>query len=675
MTRCTSLFPPQSRSYDAFGSRRAFIGFSAAFLLLFTHSDKAFARNVILFVADGLRQGSVNNADAPTMSRIRKEGVFFSNSHALFPTLTTPNASAIATGHGLGDTDDFGNFLYVGYPLSFLGQTQVPFIENDRAIGNLNSHFGGNYLGEETLISVAVKNGYNTAAIGKVGPIVIQAILEAKPFPGFDGPPRTVIIDDATGKSGGIPVDPGIGKAIAEAGLPAVAPDRSNGAPPKTEKDNSFTGNNSTVGTHEPNRVQQQYFVDVFTKVVLPIFGKEGKPFVAVFWSRDPDGTQHNQGDSLNKLSPGINGPTSKAAVRNADDGLHQIMNFVESTPALADDTDIFITSDHGFSTISRHDVDSSGNAFTTSYAATQTYREATGRQEVNTGFLPPGFLAIDIAHHLNLPIFDADSTVTISGTEQYKPIDPTIGQPTPEKSVRPLLGNCLIGGTGTLSTPTDATIVVAANGGSDLIYVNRPSPAFISGLVDFISSRDYVSGILTDPKFGPVNGALNLADVNLKGSTRLPVPAIVVNFRSFSLDPSDPLQSAVTVCDAGLQQGQGMHGSFSRADTLNNMAAVGPDFKEGYVDDAPVSNADIAPTLAHVLKLDLRANGHLVNRVAEEALAGGPASTPFQTGVKQSAASGSGMKTVLRYEKVGDVYYFDCAGFEGRTVGLSADR
>ena len=33
-----------------------------------------------------------------------------------------------------------------------------------------------------------------------------------------------------------------------------------------------------------------------------------------MFWSRDPDGTLHNQGDSLNQLTPGINGPTSLAA-------------------------------------------------------------------------------------------------------------------------------------------------------------------------------------------------------------------------------------------------------------------------------------------------------------------------------------------------------------------------
>ena len=44
-----------------------------------------------------------------------------------------------------------------------------------------------------------------------------------------------------------------------------------------------------------------------------------------VFWSRDPDGSQHNQGDSLLKLTPGINGPTSMAAIRNADDDLSRV--------------------------------------------------------------------------------------------------------------------------------------------------------------------------------------------------------------------------------------------------------------------------------------------------------------------------------------------------------------
>ena len=46
------------------------------------------------------------------------------------------------------------------------------------------------------------------------------------------------------------------------------------------------------------------------------------------------------------------------------------------------------------------------------------------------------------------------------------------------------------------------------------------------------------------------------------------------------------------------------MHGSFGRGDTMNFMAAIGPDFKAGFVDDAPASNADIGKTLARILGL-----------------------------------------------------------------------
>lgn len=650
-------------------SSNALVVFSGLILLLFC--EVTLARNVILFVADGLRQGSVNDEDAPTMSLLRERGVFFSNSHSLFPTLTTPNASAIATGHFLGDTGDFGNALYTGYTLSVVGETQVPFLENDRVLGNVDEHFGGNYLHEATLISYAAKHGYNTAAIGKLGPTLIQDAPEANPFKGLVAIPQTVVVDDSTGKSGGIPLEPRVAQALHDAHLPVVSPDRSNGAALKSQGDNGFPGNNSVPGTGAPNLVQQKYFVDVLTKVVLPLFRNDRKPFMVVFWSRDPDGTQHNEGDSLNRLSPGINGPTSKAAVHNADDNLKQIMNCLQTTPGLADDTDIFITSDHGFSTISKHAMKADGTEFASCYAASQIYKDATGRQEVNTGFLPPGFLAIDLAHHLNLPLFDPDSTVTIDGSERYKPVDPTIGHATPEKSQRPISGSGLIGGTGVISDPSDAKLIVAANGGSDLIYLNGQDPRLAEELVDFLSKRDYVSGIFTDPALGQIKGALSLSDLNCKGSAVLPTPAIIVSFRSFSQNAADPLQSAVTICDTGLQEGQGMHGSFSRADTLNIMAAAGPDFKKAYIDVAPVSNADIALTLAQVLHLELPQNGRLVGRIIAEALVEGPDVMPFVSGIKESEANVSGMKTRLRYQKVNETMYFDSAGFEERTVGL----
>src|ERR1700761_3732391 len=110
-------------------------------------------RNLIIFIADGLRHDSVNATDAPTLLALRQRGVHFSNSHSLFPTLTTPNASAIATGHYLGDTGDFSNTEYVGYPTFNHGDfgkapgSPTPFLENDSVLGDLDDHAAnGNFL-------------------------------------------------------------------------------------------------------------------------------------------------------------------------------------------------------------------------------------------------------------------------------------------------------------------------------------------------------------------------------------------------------------------------------------------------------------------------------------------------------------------------------------------------
>ncbi len=255
----------------------------------------AFARNVIIFVADGLRSGSVNEQDAPTLTSIREKGVFFQNSHALFPTFTTPNASAIATGHYLGDTGDFSNTVYTGYLTARLDNTQTPFIESDSVLSDIDKHFSGNFLDEETLLAFAKDHGFETAAVGKVGPTLIQVIAEANPVHGSVPIPGTIIIDDATGKKGGVPLSSRAAEALTAARLPLVAPDRSNQTAPTAPENNGYPGTNETPGTVQPNVSQQQYFTDAFTKAVLPLFVGEHQPFAAVFWTRDPDGTQRGR--------------------------------------------------------------------------------------------------------------------------------------------------------------------------------------------------------------------------------------------------------------------------------------------------------------------------------------------------------------------------------------------
>src|SRR5437868_3758883 len=160
--------------------------------------QSAHPRNIIVFIADGLRHNSVNATDAPTMYQLAREGVSFVNSHALFPTFTTANASAIATGHYLGDTGDFSNVIYIGYPVAHANNTVTPFLEVNPVIADIDEHFGGDFLNEETILKMARGRGFSTAAIGKVGPTLI--------FDHIDFGKNTIVIDDATGGTNGVPI-------------------------------------------------------------------------------------------------------------------------------------------------------------------------------------------------------------------------------------------------------------------------------------------------------------------------------------------------------------------------------------------------------------------------------------------------------------------------------------
>jgi hypothetical protein len=116
--------------------------------------------------------------------------------------------------------------------------------------------------------------------------------------------------------------------------------------------------------------------------------------------------------------------------------------------------------------------------------------------------------------------------------------------------------------------------------------------------------------------------------------------------------------------------QGQGHHGSFSRADTANFMAARGPAFKTGFLNATPVSNADIAPTLARIIGVKLRPAGKLQGRVISEALKGGRPVRAWRHDIVSPPGDGD-LRTIVNMQFVGKTRYFDAAGFPGRTVGL----
>src|SRR6476620_99038 len=185
-------------------------------------AQNAAPRNLILFIPDGLRGRIVTPQTAPAMAAVRDKGVNFKNSHSLFPTFTMANSSALSTGHYLGDTGTFSNTIYTGYSSVPAGDTVVPFIENDAVLGDVDEHFKGDYLNEETLLKMAREKGFSTAAIGKLGPTYLFDHTDRADRPGL----HSIVIDDSTGGKNGVPLSEEMKAALTKAGLALVAPSR-----------------------------------------------------------------------------------------------------------------------------------------------------------------------------------------------------------------------------------------------------------------------------------------------------------------------------------------------------------------------------------------------------------------------------------------------------------------
>ncbi len=578
---------------------------AAAGLALSQAHAQAPQHNVVLFVASGLRPGMIGDLATPATAGVMRGGVRFTNTHAAFPAGVMPNAAALATGHAPGDTGMFADTEDAGFPVSSADQSRTPLLENNTALAELDAHFGGNMLNEGSVMAAARRAGFSTASIGQAG-AALTFDTQAR-----DGQ-TTVIVDDRTGRSGGVPLSAEMQQRFQAAKIGLDAPKRS---------------------TDAGDTAQQDWFVQVATDAVLPAFKQRGKPFLLVFWLPDPESTQEIQTDSPGRLLPGIDGTTSLAAIRGADRALGTLQAALKAQ-GLDPDTDVIVVSDHGNSTITKESA--------TSFAATQSF------PDVPRGSLPPGFVAIDIAHGLQMSLLDPDAGYTPVSQGKF-----------------PSRGNGLIGG-----DRDHPKVIVTANGGTDLVYV--PDPALALQVLNLLAGQDYTSGLFVADSIGAVPGTLPLSAIELAGTAVLPAPTIVVNFRSFTTGCSDPLTCGVEVADSALKDGQGGAGGFSRADTLSVAAAIGPDFRAGFVDAAPVSNADWGRTVAQILGLAIPDTGKLAGRVLREAMPGGAMPAVVRTTLA-SAPDAAGRVTLVQVQSASGGRYLDAGGFAGRTLGLDA--
>jgi arylsulfatase A-like enzyme len=257
------------------------------------------AKLTIVFVVDGLRPDSINADDTPTLDRLRREGVSYVNSRCVFPSVTRVNAAAISTGtyperNGLVSNSMFHPGVYPNKPFN-TGEWQD--------LLKLAAASQGRLLFTKSLAERLTERGIRFAAIssGSTGnalllnpraPSGIGILVNGN----FDPGKRVAFPDKVNAE-----ILAQFGKAPSDEGAALV----------------DWT-----------DRVLREY--------ILPTH----KPQVVIDWLTEPDGAQHRYG---------VGSKEARAALRNSDRNIGLTLEKLAEL-GLANETDILVLSDHGFS-------------------------------------------------------------------------------------------------------------------------------------------------------------------------------------------------------------------------------------------------------------------------------------------------------------------------------------
>ena len=255
-------------------------------------------RLVAIFVVDGLRPDSINEADTPTIARLRREGAEYTNSHSIFPTVTRLNTATLVTGtypmhHGIVANSMFVAGVNERAPFDTGDYTQLLKLETltGRAIttDTLAEILQRNNRRLVTVSSGSTGNGYLLNPAGRQGAgVVIHGLFERGAIAAYPKDVSDVIL-------------------------------KRYGAPPPDPDD---------LG-------QMQWTDNVLREYVLP----ELRPDVVIDWLGPLDSSQH---------AHGVGSPEAKEALRRIDESIGRTILKIEALGRMAR-TNIIITSDHGF--------------------------------------------------------------------------------------------------------------------------------------------------------------------------------------------------------------------------------------------------------------------------------------------------------------------------------------
>jgi predicted AlkP superfamily pyrophosphatase or phosphodiesterase len=259
------------------------------------------SRHVVVVVWDGMRPDFVTAANTPALWKLAQEGAVFRNHHAVYPSSTHVNGTAIVTGMYPGHSGLTANYDY--RPdidnKKFISTEQLEVVRKGDEIS------GGKYIAVPT-ISELVRAGGGRSAIAAaktVGPLL----------------DRRAALDPA-GHSATLFAGESLPRAALAPIVSALGPFRSQ-PPISHAQEDAWT-----------------------TKALTDFFWKDGVPAFSLLWLGEPDLTEH-------ETAPGA--PAALAAIKSADENLSAMLSALDRKGVRAS-TDVFVVSDHGFSTIER---------------------------------------------------------------------------------------------------------------------------------------------------------------------------------------------------------------------------------------------------------------------------------------------------------------------------------
>jgi hypothetical protein len=161
-------------------------------------------------------------------------------------------------------------------------------------------------------------------------------------------------------------------------------------------------------------------------------------------------------------------------------------------------------------------------------------------------------------------------------------------------------------------------SLVVAANAGSDYLFVPDGNRETVKAAVTSLQSRLQFGAIFVSDRHGEIPGTLPMSLINTENKAGGRSPDIMV---SFSFDENAMVAGRRGTGYASSINLRGDHGSFSPTDVRISLMAHGPSFNSGFSDPLPTANVDLAPTVARILDLSMP---DVQGRVLKEALKGG---------------------------------------------------